>query len=366
MGHVETTPVPLPANASTGAILDASRDWMLQTWSEVGSLDLVMLRLARDMSRTTLKPVRVSLALLPPYASLDGLHVVWSSATPERIIMLTRPHGFLEQAEHLHSPLHEVHTTNQPLRIRLATDPPRFQFLAELAARGATDYIALPLATRHSARPVLTLATNQPGGWSDADLAELRRMTHALSLIVEVSEVRRLLEVAATDALTGLANRRSFDLAFRQAWATCSRADLPLSLLYFDVDHFKAFNDTYGHVAGDRCLAQIAASAVGVVKRGSDVVARIGGEEFALLLPTCNEEGARLIGERVRATIEALGIPHASSSVSDRVTVSVGGVMATATLRTDRLRLPALADEALYGAKARGRNRVLITSMNQP
>ena len=366
MGHVETTPVPLPADASTGAILDASRDWMLQTWSEVGSLDLVMLRLARDMSRTTLKPVRVSLALLPPYASLDGLHVVWSSATPERIIMLTRPHGFLEQAEHLHSPLHEVHTTNQPLRIRLATDPPRFQFLAELAARGATDYIALPLATRHSARPVLTLATNQPGGWSDADLAELRRMTHALSLIVEVSEVRRLLELAATDALTGLANRRSFDLAFRQAWATCSRADLPLSLLYFDVDHFKAFNDTYGHVAGDRCLAQIAASAVGVVKRGSDVVARIGGEEFALLLPTCNEEGARLIGERVRATIEALGIPHASSSVSDRVTVSVGGVMATATLRTDRLRLPALADEALYGAKARGRNRVLITSMNQP
>ena len=101
MGDVETTPMPPPADASTGAILEASRDWMLETWSEVGSLDLVMLRLARDLSRTTLKPVRVSLALLPPYASLDGLHVVWSSATPERIIMLTRPHGFLEQPEHL-------------------------------------------------------------------------------------------------------------------------------------------------------------------------------------------------------------------------------------------------------------------------
>ena len=366
MGLVETTPLPLPVDTSTVAILEASRDWMLETWSEVGSLDLVMLRLARDLSRTTLKPVRVSLALLPPYASLDGLHVVWSSATPERIIMLTRPHGFLEQPEHLYSPLHEVHTTNQALRIRLATDPPRFQFLAELAARGATDYLALPLATRHSARPVLTVATNQPGGWSEADIADLKRIAPALSLIVEVSEVRRLLELASTDALTGLANRRSFDLAFRQAWATCSRADLPLSLLYFDVDHFKAYNDTYGHIAGDRCLAQIAATAMGVVKRGSDVVARIGGEEFALLLPTCNEEGARQIGERVRAKIEALAIAHVTSGVSDRVTVSVGGVMATANLRTDRLLLPALADEALYGAKTGGRNRVLITAMNQP
>ncbi len=347
-----------PADPPSRSI-ERAREWMLEAWPEQGGLDTAVRRLGVELSGTTLSPSRLSLALIPIYAGVDGVHFIWSCESPDQVDILRRPHGFLDQPEHLRSPLHQVFSTGNPLRVRLGHERSRFDFLADLASRGFTDYIAVPLRTQHSGRPVLTIATERPGGWSDEDIAGLMRLTTVLSLVVEVSEGRRLLDLASTDPLTGLPNRRAFDTAFRQAWSTCGRGALPLSILCIDVDHFKTFNDTYGYPAGDRCLARVAAAAAAAVHRPSDVVARMGGEEFAVLLPTCVYSGARVVAERERAAVEALAITNRGSPVSDRVTVSVGAVTIVPSPRVEREQVYGAADQALYRAKETGRNRVI-------
>jgi two-component system chemotaxis family response regulator WspR len=177
-------------------------------------------------------------------------------------------------------------------------------------------------------------------------------------MLVEVWECERLLEAVATDALTKIGNRRAFEASLRNAWSTCARAQTPISLVCFDIDHFKSFNDTYGHVAGDRCLARIASAAGACAQRTSDTLARLGGEEFALLLPASPSSGARIVGERVRAAVAALAIPHAPSAAAPHVTVSVGTATLAPGIGSERTQLLELADMALYRAKEQGRNRV--------
>jgi len=164
------------------------------------------------------------------------------------------------------------------------------------------------------------------------------------------------LEALATrDGLTGLANRRSFDVKFAEEIRRAGRDQPPLSLLMIDIDCFKLYNDTYGHQKGDECLRTVAGTIAGTLWREADFSARYGGEEFAVVMPNTPLSGAALIAERLRKAIEDLRIAHSGSIVSDCVTLSIGGVVAVGGDLIPE-RMIASADAALYRAKRAGRN----------
>ena len=167
-----------------------------------------------------------------------------------------------------------------------------------------------------------------------------------------------LLVLSGQDALTGLANRRRFDHALAQESARLARAGIPLALLMIDVDHFKTYNDRYGHPAGDECLLQVARLLQRHAKRPGDLVARYGGEEFAILLANTDHVGAHVLAEEVRAAMVALALPH-QGNPAGTVTVSIGlHAVTSADGQPAPARLVELADQALYAAKASGRNTV--------
>jgi diguanylate cyclase (GGDEF)-like protein len=205
-------------------------------------------------------------------------------------------------------------------------------------------------------------------------IVRARVKTH-LALKLRTDELHRL---ASVDGLTGIANRRAFDNALEQEWRRACRSRSPVSLLMIDVDHFKRFNDHYGHQAGDDCLRAVASALASTVRRSGEMVARYGGEEFAVILPSCDQATAVRFAEKLRANVAARHIPHAASDVIDEVTISVG----VATLTLDCMKsgkehsgwtgpcptadtcsdgattLITMADKALYEAKRAGRDRV--------
>lgn len=176
----------------------------------------------------------------------------------------------------------------------------------------------------------------------------------AVDVTERIELARELERLATTDALTGLGNRRRFDERFGAEVARAARSGESLSLLMCDVDNFKAFNDRYGHPAGDACLAAVARALDGVIRRPADLAARYGGEEFALVLPATNEEGATNIAERIRNAVRDLAIPHDANDGRGIVTISVG--VATVIGAWTAVEIVELADQALYDAKARGRD----------
>ena len=188
-------------------------------------------------------------------------------------------------------------------------------------------------------------------------------LTALLSELVEqagrVAEVNGTLEaMLRTDVLTGVANRRAFDAGMTTEWRRGRREQTALSLLMIDIDLFKGFNDRYGHPAGDACLRQVAQAVASHVQRPADLVARLGGEEFVVLLPNTEEAGAAQVAERVRAGVAALGLAHAGSALG-HVTISVGvATSRPVDLSDDAQALMDAADRALYRAKAGGRNTV--------
>lgn len=166
-----------------------------------------------------------------------------------------------------------------------------------------------------------------------------------------------LRELTLTDGLTGVANRRGFDEALEAEWRRCGRAKFPISLIIADIDHFKTFNDAYGHQAGDACLVQVGAALRRAAARPQDLVARYGGEEFVILLPQEDLGGAEAVAKKLLDEVAALKIPHERSSASPWVTLSMG--IASLTPADDALpgALIKTADALLYEAKAAGRNR---------
>ena len=166
-----------------------------------------------------------------------------------------------------------------------------------------------------------------------------------------------LLQLACTDELTRTANRRHFDYVFAREYARAHRNASPLSIIMIDVDHFKKFNDHYGHPEGDRCLKQVSRALSSVLNRPADLLARYGGEEFVALLPDTDKTGAKEIAEKLRQSVWALSIPHTQSETDDRVTISLG--ISTKTPKESHFKEDLLnsADAALYQAKSNGRNR---------
>ncbi len=198
------------------------------------------------------------------------------------------------------------------------------------------------------------------------------RVSNYLALKRQTDELVRL---SMEDGLTGVANRRAFDRLIDQEYTRAARTGEPLALLMCDVDHFKAYNDTYGHVAGDACLREIAAILRARARRAGDVVARYGGEEFAVIMPRCSLSEALAISTSMLEGVRDNQIAHAGSHTASCVTVSIGvnaivptgrsavdrqptGAPNGRTLNTDVLTFIGQADNALYRAKQAGRNRM--------
>jgi diguanylate cyclase (GGDEF)-like protein len=171
------------------------------------------------------------------------------------------------------------------------------------------------------------------------------------------AEVARL---SREDTLTGLANRREFNETLHREWDLARRQKQPLALIFLDVDQFKPFNDTHGHVEGDRALAAVGNTLARLLKRPADMAARYGGEEFVLLLPNTPLAGACEIAMKVKDAIEELNIPHHASTVADHMTASLGVAAMVPGTENSSTQLVAWADEAAYAAKAAGRNQVVM------
>lgn len=189
-------------------------------------------------------------------------------------------------------------------------------------------------------------------------------------LLAEMSAEQNaaLREMTTRDALTGIGNRRAFEDRFAEIRGEAS--DQPLTVAMIDIDHFKAFNDLYGHLEGDRCLTAVARALAGTLRGRGDLVARIGGEEFAVLAPGVGHEDLPILLERLRRGVERLAIPHAYGEVSGInhgvVTVSLGCVVLPGAARIDRREALERADRALYAAKRGGRNRWVVDGEDDP
>ena len=188
-----------------------------------------------------------------------------------------------------------------------------------------------------------------------AEIQERQRAERKLQ--VANQELQRL---ATVDGLTQVANRRYFDSQLQQEWKRLLREEQPLSLILFDVDYFKRYNDHYGHQAGDDCLVQIAQVARQSCQRTADLIARYGGEEFAVILPNTDQTGAITVAVRIRQSLQAQAIPHVQSEVSNIVSVSLGLASMIPMADTPPEVLIAAADQALYAAKRQGRDRYVV------
>ena len=169
---------------------------------------------------------------------------------------------------------------------------------------------------------------------------------------------RELAHLSNTDVLTGLYNRRYFDQAIDLEWKRSGRNNAILSVIIFDIDHFKNINDTFGHQAGDEYLTKTAATLSAVFKRDYDIVARYGGEEFIVLLPGTNAEYARQLAEQTRQKIESLMLDYQRKKIA--ATISAGIMCSVADFNTSPDYIVACADKALYKAKHAGRNMVVV------
>lgn len=197
---------------------------------------------------------------------------------------------------------------------------------------------------------------------------------HCLIQITDVSKVvlrEKLLRdqsvilkaMSYTDGLTGIANRRHFDERIEEELARARRSKTPLSLLLIDIDFFKPYNDLYGHVQGDQCLREVAATLQSSLHRPADLAARYGGEEFAIVLPDTPLEGARHLAQATRLAIETRRLPHKGSSVASHVSVSIGVATCLPDEEGGVRQLIERADLGLYEAKKAGRNRIAVARL---
>jgi len=181
---------------------------------------------------------------------------------------------------------------------------------------------------------------------------------------IELKRQRDLLtRLSHLDGLTGIPNRRSLDETLAREWRRGSRSTRPLSLMMIDIDHFKAYNDSCGHLAGDDCLRAVAQALKIPLERAADFVGRYGGEDFLGILPETDEEGAMMVARELLEGVASLNISHPASPLGGKVTVSIG--IATATIQHEKNQTYLLqeADNALYRAKQEGRNRIVATTL---
>jgi diguanylate cyclase (GGDEF)-like protein len=237
-------------------------------------------------------------------------------------------------------------------------------------AVGAADYISKPFAIEEVLARIEYQLTIQRQRLELIEKnrilqEEIRKREKAELALIQVNQ--KLQRLAVLDSLTQLANRRRFDeylnhqwqQLFREKIANKGKTETIISLILCDVDYFKLYNDNYGHLEGDICLQQVALVIRNTIKRSGDLAARYGGEEFAAILPHTNTEGAIHIAKKMQLKLQQLKIPHGFSPVSNYVTLSIGIASQIPSQSTKSSQLIALADAALYRAKAKGRNCIV-------
>ncbi|HEX3150807.1 MAG TPA: diguanylate cyclase [Gemmataceae bacterium] len=285
----------------------------------------------------------------------DALHFLASNGPPIDLILTDiRMPGlsgidvckFVKNSPHLHDIPVLIHTA-------LSDEP----MLARAFAAGAHDFLPKPVGRIEllaRVRAALDLK-----GELDRHRARERKLVEVTRKLERSNAKLRRLSVV--DELTGISNRRYFNLLFRQEWSRASREQLPLSLIISDIDSFKNFNDQYGHPAGDRCLERVARTLSSFIHRSGDAVCRYGGEEFVILLANTDLQGARTVAEALRAAVEELKLENLGSP-SGRVTISVGVACTLPQPDCSADAFLAAADRALYRAKSNGRNRVEVSA----
>lgn len=219
--------------------------------------------------------------------------------------------------------------------------------LAQGIAVGGDDYLTKPVSQVVLAAKLHAMQR----------IADMRKRLVELTGQLEDAN-KRLLEMVNVDGLTGLLNRRFLDELLSREYSRSARNRSPISLLMIDVDHFKRYNDTFGHLQGDECLRKVGRACRDALNRGADAMARYGGEEFVAVLPETPLSGARTVAERMRRQVCSLALPHADSAPNGIVTVSIGCAAQVAEHGSAPEVLLQAADRMLYRAKDMGRNRV--------
>lgn len=263
--------------------------------------------------------------------------------------------------------------TTGPKALKIAEEQPLDLILLDIMMPDMDGYaVCRELKTRSRTKniPVIFITTKNESDdeVKGLELGAVDYITKPFHLPIVKARVRTHLDLkrkydileamVSLDGLTEIPNRRSFDELLQMEWKRNMRGSKPLTLFMMDIDFFKQYNDHYGHTAGDDCLKLVAQALNGTLQRAGDLVARYGGEEFAALLPETDAISARALAERMRESVEALGIPHSTSLVADHVTISLGVVSMIPTSSTSPVTLIDAADAMLYKAKRSGRNRV--------
>ncbi len=252
----------------------------------------------------------------------------------------------------------KANTYYKDVPVIMITANTEVQRIEQAFAAGAMDYIPKPLHEIEllaRVRSALKLKKEIDG-----------RKAHEQQLLTLMRELEQAKEqfkrLCSIDGLTGIPNRRHFDEVLTKEWRRAKRNNQPLSLILLDIDCFKSYNDTYGHLSGDDCLKQVAQAISQVLARPGDLVARYGGEEFVTVLPATDNPGGLFMAEKMRCAITSLQIPHIDSVFSKILTASLGVATFLAADKSNLLLNPEellrMADEALYKAKKAGRNRV--------
>lgn len=342
--------------------------YILENWAGLRSFEEFVLLFVNELRSWGLDTMRLSLAFLPDRDDVDCFQYIWYAQRPGEVETLRMGRDFLENPEHLASPLHQLATSTTMLRQCLdSPDAPSFPFLAILRERGATDYLGIRLDSRGVSIPVLTIALKGKSRFSEAQVQRIESLSALLSLLFHSFESERAKRLALLDPLTQLANRRSFDSFLMANVAACRLSGRNMALLLLDIDRFKEVNDTYGHAHGDHCLRQLAEILSLQLRQESDFLARLGGEEFAVILLDNNLDQVRVIAERLRACVAAVPITHARLGYSHALTVSIGGAIweASSGVACQAEDLQHLADDCLYLAKNSGRNRVVCHRLGE-
>lgn len=252
-------------------------------------------------------------------------------------------------------------TMHRELALGLLADRPEDpeQWVAQRLERRRTN--AQPLLLRYAKdRWIHAYEVQTAAGYTVVARAEVTDLVRKEQLLAQANE--SLSRQSTTDGLTGIANRRKFDQTLATEWQRAARAGASLSLLLVDIDHFKRYNDHYGHVAGDECLRRVAQVLASCVRRAGELLARYGGEEFVLLLPGADLPQARELAQRCLLAMHEAGIPHAASPTTDHVTFTIGVAQVHPNAARDPEGLVNAADTAMYRAKTDGRNRFEVAA----
>lgn len=245
-------------------------------------------------------------------------------------------------------------------------------FADHLKCEHVHDIVVLTLDAEGRGHRIMALICSGEPGFSATDLKFVEAVgdmfASELSYILTVTRLTRTLQQQAhQDVLTGIPNRRSFEERFDIYWRDSARMGEPLTLLFVDIDYFKRYNDTYGHLMGDGCIRIIATVLRDCIQRPLDFCARIGGEEFAILLPATNPAGAAIVGYRLLKAVRALAVEHTGNSEhNNTISISIGAASMIATPSRAPTALMEAADTALYAAKNSGRNRYCQSAIDHP